>query len=341
MRGTLRRWLGGVLILLVVPLAAHAITIDKAYVFGDSLSDQGNDFALTAGAIPPPEYSDGTVFGRFTNGRNYVDYFAQRMGISITPSLLGGTNYAYGGARTSYRAPTSPFALSLVEQRDAFLSALGGARADGNALYIVWAGSNDLGDIVGRIAGDPLYDPTADLTTTLTDLSNVIASLAASGARHFLVPNIPDLGLVPAITGGGAPNPLVSGLVMSFNLALEAALSGLETALVDLDLRRLDSFALLNEAYTDPASFGFSNVSDACYSLYVRPGGTTCAAPSEYVFWDAEHPSSATHRQLGLSVPFSVAEPGSGTLLLVAAGIAGAVRGRARRQSRFQTAALD
>jgi len=47
-----------------IPLA----TISGFYVFGDSLSDQGNVYAITGQTVPPAEYSDGVTFGRFTNG---------------------------------------------------------------------------------------------------------------------------------------------------------------------------------------------------------------------------------------------------------------------------------
>lgn len=316
---TIFGWSLAVLVWCAVPLQVHALSFDQVYVFGDSLSDQGNDYALTAGAVPPSEYSDGSVFGRFTNGRNYIDYLAQELGVSIAPSLLGGSNYAYGGARTGYRAPTSPFASSLLEQRDAFAASLGGGPADGGALYIVWAGSNNLADVVGRIVADPLYDPTAHLTATVMDLGNVVSSLAALGARDIVVPNIPDLGLVPAITGGGGPDPLVSGLVAGFNGALDGVLDQILLAFPGLQMTRLDTFGLLDQVYADPGAYGLSNVTDPCYSLYVMPGGTACGAPDQYLFWDLEHPSTATHRIFASGLIAAVPEPG--VLYLMAIGL--------------------
>ena len=60
-------------------MAAVAPTLSAApysglYVFGDSLSDQGNVSHIAGGALPPGEYTDGTTSGRFTNGKNYIDY---------------------------------------------------------------------------------------------------------------------------------------------------------------------------------------------------------------------------------------------------------------------------
>src|SRR4051812_31190714 len=54
---------------------------EKIVVFGDSLSDNGNSFVLTK--LPPPPYGNtfddtgsvtGYFPGRFTDGRNWVDY---------------------------------------------------------------------------------------------------------------------------------------------------------------------------------------------------------------------------------------------------------------------------
>jgi phospholipase/lecithinase/hemolysin len=76
---------------------------ERLVVFGDSLSDDGNSFTLSAGLLPPgpsgppgPANGDygetfdgsGEVFlGRFTDGRNWVDYFpadAGRFGVQIS-----------------------------------------------------------------------------------------------------------------------------------------------------------------------------------------------------------------------------------------------------------------
>ena len=100
-------------------LASHggsaAWAYDSLYVFGDSLSDQGNFYAITGGSTPPPEYTDGTTYGRFTNGKNYVDYLSSRLGISSGNSLSVGNNYSYGGARTDSHPQSSYGALSLLD----------------------------------------------------------------------------------------------------------------------------------------------------------------------------------------------------------------------------------
>src|SRR6266705_841732 len=104
-----RRWSGLLAAALMVgglgagglPTPAWAGPYSNVFVFGDSLSDAGNVFVATGGAVPvsPPYFQ-----GRFSNGPTYAADLATRLGVQATPSLLGGTNFAFGGAWTSSAA---------------------------------------------------------------------------------------------------------------------------------------------------------------------------------------------------------------------------------------------
>jgi phospholipase/lecithinase/hemolysin len=131
-----------IVLLLLFPFASLAMPFSNMIVIGDSLSDQGNVAVIIGGQIPPPEYTDGIVSGRFTNGLNYVDILAENLDLLVTPSVLGGNNFAYGGARTGSHPLAAFGALSVLEQRDAYLDHLAGSTADPNALHVLWAGSN-------------------------------------------------------------------------------------------------------------------------------------------------------------------------------------------------------
>jgi hypothetical protein len=205
-----------VMLLLLAVFLSVSGTVRASYtdmvVFGDSLSDQGNIYLLTSASpflplVPPVEYSDGTSFGRFTNGRNYIDYLSASLGLSVTPSLAGGSNYATGGARTD-SASLGGFSIGnygLLDQRDSYFSSLGSAGIDPGALMVVWGGSNDVTDIIDKVNANPSYDPVPDVDKAIADIVDIISSLAAADAKNILVPNVPNLGLVPLITGGGAP----------------------------------------------------------------------------------------------------------------------------------------
>ncbi len=69
---------------------------DEFIVFGDSLSDTGNVF-ISLGVPPSPPYFDG----RFSNGPVTVEHVADQLGFpALLPSIIGGTNFAWGGAET-------------------------------------------------------------------------------------------------------------------------------------------------------------------------------------------------------------------------------------------------
>ena len=298
------------LILLAVLISvcgqAQAAFTDMV-VIGDSLSDQGNVLILSGGFVPPAEYTDGTNVGRFTNGLNYIDYLSASLGLGVAPSLAGGSNYATGGARmgsASIGGIPLPNAFSLLGQRDSYLLSLGPGGIDPGALHVVWGGSNDLTDIIEAVIADPLFDPLPAVQDTLNNLVGIIDSLAAADARTLLVPNIPNLGLVPLITdtNGGLPVDEASALAALFNMELAGALDGLAALYPDTTFFEFDAFGLLTDAYQDPAAFGFANVSDGCYSLLVLPGGDTCTNPDEYLSWDGFHPTTRTHELLAANV---------------------------------------
>ena len=70
--------------------------------FGDSMIDDGNlvraaeEFAPDFGPVMPDYHHNN-----MTNGPVIVEYLANHLGLDVpSPSLLGGTNYAYGAAMT-------------------------------------------------------------------------------------------------------------------------------------------------------------------------------------------------------------------------------------------------
>jgi phospholipase/lecithinase/hemolysin len=254
-------------------------------------------------------------FGRFTNGLNYVDYLASTLGLSVTPSTSGGHNYAYGSACTD--SNPIPGALGLLQQRNVYLAGLGpGGTADPSALYIVWTGANNLKDVIQGVV--PPQDAQASLQAALGDVGNVIGSIAGAGARNILVPNMPNLGLVPLVTQGGPPVQAVTDLAAAFNVGLDTVLNQVQAHVPSVDLIRFDDFDLLTEAYTHPSEFGFTNVTTACYSKFVESGGTVCPNPAEYLSWDGFHPTTFTDQILAAEMLAAIPEPGSLALLAIA-----------------------
>ena len=100
--------------------ATQATAYSVLYIFGESLSDSGNNATVLAPNTTPVPISGNDFIltfpyasGHYTNGPVWAQDFAAVLGLSASSSLLGGTNFAFGGARTGppnpgQFPPTSP-----------------------------------------------------------------------------------------------------------------------------------------------------------------------------------------------------------------------------------------
>jgi phospholipase/lecithinase/hemolysin len=297
------------LCLAVSPLAARASAF---YVFGDSLSDVGNVFLATSGAEPASPYFNG----QFSNGPIWAQVLSNSLGFGpLNPSLAGGTDYAFGGATTSNPATQSTLVPTLTQQVGMFLASVGSAPS--SALYSVWIGSNDLLDILGSGTTGPsaLAEAQAAAQSEATD----IGALITHGARDILVPLVPDLGVSPAATSVGA-GPAATVLSKTYNAALVADVDALGSV-AGLDITYLDTFKLIDEAVSDPSSFGLTNVTAPCYVGPITGGGSVCADPNEFLFWDMEHPTAVVHAKLAATATTALL-PEPGTAGVLATGLA-------------------
>lgn len=268
---------------LAISIAAHASqpAFDAIYVFGDSYCDVGNIFIATSGAEPAAPY----YMGRFSNGPIWIDHLAGAFGVKVTPSLANGTDYAFGGAEVTAAVPEGPFSIpSVPDQVGLYLSQHDG-KADPKALYIVEGGGND---ILNAPAGTSPQQLGAEVAF---GLAASIELLERAGARHILVPNLFDVGKLPAARLGGISSfatatTLVINQQMSFWLLLESFSP-------QTHIYRLDTYDFLQGVFADTSHFGFSDVTDPC--LVTSPTPSVCSNPYVNFFWDLDHPTIFGH----------------------------------------------
>ena len=301
-----------VVAILVSCTGAIAAPYDGLVVFGDSLSDNGNYFISTHGTPPPPYFN-----GRFTNGPNYVDDVATSLGLKITPSLAGGTDFAYNGGRTSGNPP-----FDVLSQVSAYTSTAAGP--DPHALDVIFAGVNNVSDALQAAAATPANTATIAATAIqhgVSDLHTALERLADFGAKDVVVPNVPNIGLSPLVTGlGPTAVALATGVTASFDQALDAMLDHESR----LHITRFDSFSFLNTVAAHPAQFGLTNVTEACYSgddLNFTGTGHVCSSPGSYFFWDEFHPTATIHTLFGQAL-YAAVIPEPATWLLFGSGVA-------------------
>ena len=308
------RPLGVVLLVLVLILAgsARAQSFSNFFVFGASLSDTGNI----------AQYLELPAGSSFTTNPDplAVEIIAQTFGASGRHSLAGGPNYAWSGACVRPEGPCLNPVPTITEQIDQHLFTRPGGRADPDALYFVWAGLNDINDAL-------ILDSAAAQTHTLdaaTSHAAQVRRIQDAGARYIVVPNLPDLSLIPFASN--LP-PHVRGaltaLSAAYNDVVYAGLRVREDGIIPINIS-----VLTEEILESHQTYGFTNVREtACplnenpltdrspVSLVCGPEGSgypktyAPGANQRHLFADDKHPTGAAHAIIGSAVTSTVTAP--------------------------------
>ncbi len=318
-------------LLAVLSGPAAAAPFTAIYAFGDSLSDAGNIFLATGGAIPAPPY----FAGHFSNGPTWVEDLSQDLGLGmLQPLLAGGTDYAFAGAVTGPAVPGANPIIPNITQQVALFSFLASGKAPSTGLYTLWIGANDVLDALDDIAASTLTiaDAGSDLATAAQTAAAAVETLAGEGAETFIVPLVPDIGKTPAENGDAGTAALASALSAGDNTDLAADIDAF-AASSEITVHLLDTYSLIDDAVADPAAFGYTDVTDPCYSGGYLGGGEACARPNSYLFWDYEHPTEHGHQELAaLAAAELLPEPGMLPVFLTAGLM---LAWRCRRQRRI------
>lgn len=274
---------------------ALATPFDSVVVFGDSNVDNGN--AARAAAAqgvtfnPPPDFG-----GRNNNGPVVVEYLASDLGVPLQ-------DFAYSGA-TSGAGNATPYIVNTLSQVTGYLGANGG-RADPNALYVYWAGSNDL---IGVGSDASLLNTR--ITGAVTNFTTAVDDLSADGAGTILVANrTPRTSLTSQDNLNG----------VTLNTALANALPGIDEG-VAAKLVPFDDYSLIADMITNPAKYGFQHTLPTDLCISIAACNSNLGVASTYVFWDAAHKTTRVHelmadaivQEVGQTVP----EPASFACLL-------------------------
>jgi phospholipase/lecithinase/hemolysin len=291
---------------------ARAEGITGIVSFGDSLSDVGNDLLASGGTQPAPTTS--YFEGRFTNGGNWLDYLAHDLGVAApTPSLAGGSDYAFGGASTGTGTTTYAPGQNVPNVGSQIAMYLSTHTPTAGELFTIWAGANNL--LIGNQT-NPIV-PAQDIATEIT-------TLAAAGAKQFLIPNLPLLGEIPASSGfSAAQRQALDAWSVGFNQTLAAEATALQNSL-GVQIHIVDIQGLFQKVLANPASYGFSNVTGSAINPGLNGNG--------YLFWDAEHPTTAADALIAEVAAQSVPEPS--TFLIAAMAIGGIAASRKLRGRR-------
>jgi cholinesterase len=287
--------------------------ISSIVTFGDSNVDIGNAYNINSATVPPPNFN-----GRFSNGPLTMESVATALGVTVTNYGVAG---AWSGTDNNFRivgtVPPNLANTGVLNQLDDWEADLAGAAADPDALFVYWAGSNDLFEWFG-----------VDLTLqeridgVKANLATAMGRLDAGGARRILV-------------GTRTPRDVLDNANDLRGQALNAeirALIPLLDATYGASIELFDAYDIIAEVMRDPATFGFLATGAHCAAdpaCYTNP-----SVAATYINWDGAHKTTAVLSLLAdrileqLEKPSAVPVPGTLPLALLALGPVVALRRR-------------
>jgi outer membrane lipase/esterase len=278
-------------------------------VFGDSLSDDGN-ISIASGYPSIMKFT--------TNPGPIVDEdLASHYGLTLAPSLLGGSDYAFGGAGILNNDPGTPAGVPLIStQIEGYLAA--NPKLNPNALYSVLGGANDIfyAATLAALGAETSTQAGTAVETAAQEEVTLIGALKGAGAHYIIVYNLPDIGITPlAASEGPAGQAAFTALSQAFNTILNSGLGVIGSNIVPVNL-----FSLIHEVAASPQAYGFTNATTpACTtasSLNCTPATlVTPNAASTYLFADSVHPTTALDALIAQYVEAELAAPAQASLL--------------------------
>ncbi|PUZ73519.1 hypothetical protein GQ55_2G480400 [Panicum hallii var. hallii] len=297
--------------------------------FGDSNSDTGS---LVAGAGfrlhgPVGRRFFGKPSGRFSDGRLYIDFICERLGLDhLSPyldssgvSFRHGANFAAAGATAAGAADTFDLATQVrqfrhLKARTAELRprGLGSGITDQefqDAVYTFDIGQNDLQlAFAAGLSYDRILVET--IPAIVTRIKNAVTMVHEACGRKFLLYNTGPLGCLPSLLarrGGGSEldraGCLVdhNGVAGEFNAQLGRLCRDLRAMLANATVVCVDMYAIKYGLVANHTAHGFSEPLMACcgsggppYNYRVgkacgSPKVKACAVGDRRISWDGLH----------------------------------------------------
>ncbi|KFK31816.1 hypothetical protein AALP_AA6G162300 [Arabis alpina] len=309
--------------------------VPAMFVLGDSLVDVGNNNFIAsiarANYLPYGIDLNFRPTGRFSNGMNFVDLLAQLLGISSPPPfadpstsgirILGGVNYASAAAGILDETGQNygdRYSLSRqVVNLEATLSKLRTMMSPQNftnykakSLVVLVFGSNDYINnylMPNIYSSSARYKPPEFANLLLSQYARQLLTLYSLGLRKVFIPGVGPLGCIPSQRASGRAPPgrcldSVNQILGTFNKGLKSLVDQINQRSPGAIFVYGNTYRAVGEILNNPASYGFSVVDRACCGIGRNQGEITCMPlqfpclnRSQYVFWDAFHPTQTAN----------------------------------------------
>ncbi|KAI3963744.1 hypothetical protein MKW92_008101 [Papaver armeniacum] len=310
-------------------------------IFGDSTVDTGNNnfirTVLKSDHFPyGQEFPNGTATGRFSNGLLVPDLLASSFGIKqfvppyLDPSLSvdelrTGVSFASAGSGlddlttlTSGAIPVSVQLGYFKSYKEVLVNAVGEEEAHkiiSGAFVLIAAGAND---IIFNFYDTParrfLFNITGYHDFLLEKQESLVKELYDLGCRIFAVSGMAPLGCIPfQITvkhsKGRKCLDNENAETQTYNLKLKKLSLTLPASLPGSSITYLDNYNPVMDMIQNPQNYGFVETNKGCCGTGLRETGhlcnvhtPVCSNPSEYLFWDAIHPTEAAYRSAAKTI---------------------------------------
>ncbi|KAK6158829.1 hypothetical protein DH2020_006143 [Rehmannia glutinosa] len=271
---------------------------EAIFSFGDSNSDTGGFFA----AFPSQPLPYGMTYfnrptGRPTDGRLYLDFLAQGLGLPfISPYLQSiGSDYRHG-ANFATSASTvlqpqsslfvngvSPFYLAVqVNQMKLFKDKVEELKSQGQtnlpqpdifgkALYTIYIGQNDFTGYASSAGAGGVKQIVPQI---VSQIASAIKELYSIGGRTFMVLNLGPVGCYPAFlvqfphdnSDYDSSGCLTSynNAVIEYNSQLKDAVGQVRQQLSDANVIYVDTYSVMLDLFQNPTSHGMQHGTTAC-----------------------------------------------------------------------------
>ncbi|KAJ0578186.1 putative triacylglycerol lipase [Helianthus annuus] len=301
------------------------------FIFGDSLSDNGNNNRLSKSfaqaALPwyGIDFGNGMPNGRFTNGRTVADIIGDKMGLPRPPAFLdpslsedvilaNGVNFASGGGGIlNETGGLFIQRFSFYKQIELFngvQTMIRGQIGDQaatkffqEAKYVVALGSNDfINNYLNPLYSDSwTYNDDTFIDYLTETLGAQLTVLHGMGVRELMVFGLGPMGCIPlqrVLSTSGECQEKTNTLALNFNKAVAKLMDDLSAKLPNASYKFGDAYDVVNNVITNPSKYGFDNADSPCCSfgrirpaLTCIPASRLCKNRSKYLFWDEYHPS--------------------------------------------------
>lgn len=310
--------------------AASFDSISRIYAFGDSYSDNGASLRISTQAVEagvpgafilPPFLQVYDPEGRWTNGPGLtaVEVLAKRENLQLTDYAVGGGKSGNGNLSSWLDAYQDTGLFGQIEQYKTEVNGI----ADSRALHFIFISTNDYLEKF-------FYSQPGSVeqlgSAAVDNMTLGISRLAGIGAKQFFVVNSTDLAVLPLFENNSDEAAKFRDTI---NELLPAKLDILSKQL-GVEVALYDHVTISNKIRYTPASYGFTNINDACQPIYLpaefQPG---CSTPDNYYFYDEIHPTRRVHQIIGEDMASyletqkakTVPEPSSILALIVGVGV--------------------